>query len=59
MLLLFTLVKVGIAARARPRQPSTLILARFGIRPRARAQSRYSSAEPSRQMTTTAGRADW
>ena len=53
MLELFTFVKVGMAARAKPRQPWTLIFARFGMRPRAIAQSRYSSAEPSRQMTTT------
>src|SRR6266446_4097634 len=53
---LFTLVNEGIAPRARPRQPVTLMRCKFGIRPRARAASRYSSAEPSRQTTTT-GRA--
>src|SRR5437867_9908215 len=50
---LLTLVKEGRAPRARPRKPSTPRRCRFGMRPRAMAASRYSSAEPSRQMTTT------
>src|ERR1051325_1456507 len=56
---LLTLVKEGIAARARPRWPSTAIRCRFGIRPRAKAASRYSSAEPSRQMTTMGRAGGW
>jgi hypothetical protein len=52
MLQLFTLVKVGMAARANPRQPSPHIRARLGMRPWAKAASKYSSADPSRQMTT-------
>src|SRR5437667_9627945 len=56
---LFTLVNVGIAPRARPRKPLTLMRCRFGIRPRMMAASRYSSAEPSRQLTITGRVGGW
>src|SRR5262249_45073747 len=50
---LFTFVKVGMAARARARTPDKHICCRFGINPRTKAASRYSSDDPSRQIATT------
>ena len=50
---LLTFVNVGRAARAKPRCPRTAILLRLGMRSRARAASRYASADPSRQITIT------
>ena len=51
--MLLTLVKEGRAPRTMPRQPSRAIAARRGMWPRAIAVERYSSAQPSRQMTAS------
>src|SRR6058998_2150586 len=59
MEVLLTLVNDGSAPRARPRWPATLMRWKFGIRWRASAASRYSSAEPSRQTTTTGRGGGW
>jgi hypothetical protein len=53
---LFTLVNVGIAARATARFPLRQILAKFGINRRSKASFKYSSEDPSKQIATN-GRA--
>ena len=53
MLALFTFVNDGKAPRTRPRYPCAAIRARLGIRSFDSDTLKYSSAQPSIQITTT------